>query len=64
MAEHLASRSVNAWSGSNYADELCQVLGLQAGGAVRAGLAHYDSRADIDGLVSAVAELAAGLTHR
>ena len=58
VAEHLASRGVNVWNGDNYAYELCQVLGLQPDGAVRAGLVHYNDESDVDRLLSAVAELA------
>jgi cysteine desulfurase family protein (TIGR01976 family) len=58
VAGHLAARGVNVWNGSNYAYELCQVLGLQTGGAVRAGLVHYNDDSDVDRLLSAVAELA------
>jgi cysteine desulfurase family protein (TIGR01976 family) len=59
VAEHLASRGVNVWNGDNYAYELCQVLGLQPGGAVRAGLVHYNDAMDVERLLSGVAELAA-----
>ena len=59
VAEHLASRGVNVWNGNNYAYELCQVLGLQSGGAVRAGVVHYNDDSDVERLLSAVAELAA-----
>jgi selenocysteine lyase/cysteine desulfurase len=58
VAEHLASRGVNVWNGDNYAYELCQVLGLQPDGAVRAGIVHYNDASDVDRLLSAVAELA------
>jgi len=58
VAEHLASRGVNVWNGDNYAYELCQALGLQPDGAVRAGLVHYNDESDVDRLLSAVAELA------
>ena len=57
VAEHLASRGVNVWNGDNYAYELCQALGLQPDGAVRAGLVHYNDESDVDRLLSAVAEL-------
>ena len=60
VAEHLASRGVNVWDGDNYAYELCQVLGLQSDGAVRAGIVHYNDDADVDRLLSGMAELAAG----
>ncbi len=58
VAEHLARRRVNVWDGDNYAWELAGVLGLRdAGGAVRAGLVHYNDRSDVDRLLTAVAEL-------
>jgi len=57
VAAHLAARGVNVWNGNNYAYELCEVLGLRAGGAVRAGLVHYNDEADVDRLVSGVAGL-------
>jgi cysteine desulfurase family protein (TIGR01976 family) len=58
VATHLASRKVNVWDGHNYAWELTGVLGLRdSGGAVRAGLVHYNDRSDVDRLLAAVAEL-------
>jgi cysteine desulfurase family protein (TIGR01976 family) len=60
VAAHLAERKVNVWHGHNYAWELTGVMGLRdSGGAVRAGLVHYNNRADVDRLLAAVAELAA-----
>jgi cysteine desulfurase family protein (TIGR01976 family) len=57
-AGHLAARQVNVWNGDNYAWELAGVLGLRdSGGAVRAGLVHYNDEADVDRLLAAVAEL-------
>ena len=59
VAEHLAARQVNVWNGDNYAWELAGALGLRdSGGAVRAGLVHYNDQADVDRLLAAVAELA------
>ncbi len=59
VAEHLAVRQVNVWNGDNYAWELAGVLGLRdSGGAVRAGLVHYNDEADVDRLLAAVGELA------
>jgi len=59
VAEHLAARQVNVWHGDNYAWELAGALGLRdSGGAVRAGLVHYNDQADVDRLLAAVAELA------
>ena len=59
VAEHLAARKVNVWDGDNYAWELAGALGLRdSGGAVRAGLVHYNNRSDVDRLLAAVGELA------
>jgi cysteine desulfurase family protein (TIGR01976 family) len=59
VAEHLAARQVNVWHGDNYAWELAGALGLRdSGGAVRAGLVHYNDQDDVDRLLAAVAELA------
>jgi len=59
VAGHLAARRVNVWNGDNYAWELAGALGLRdSGGAVRAGLVHYNDEADVDRLLAAVAELA------
>jgi selenocysteine lyase/cysteine desulfurase len=58
VAERLAARQVNVWSGDNYAWELAGALGLRdSGGAVRAGLVHYNDQADVDRLLAAVADL-------
>jgi cysteine desulfurase family protein (TIGR01976 family) len=59
VAGHLASQGVNVWDGDNYAYELCQVLGLQSEGAVRAGIVHYNDESDVDRLLSGVTEMAA-----
>jgi cysteine desulfurase family protein (TIGR01976 family) len=60
VAAHLAERHINVWNGHNYAWELTGVLGLRdSGGAIRAGLVHYNNREDVDRLLAAVAELAA-----
>jgi cysteine desulfurase family protein (TIGR01976 family) len=58
VAEHLARRRVNVWHGHNYAWEITGALGIRdSGGAVRAGLVHYNTAADVDRLVSALADL-------
>ncbi|MFE3598940.1 cysteine desulfurase-like protein [Streptomyces sp. NPDC059142] len=60
VAGHLARRGVNVWSGHNYAWELTSSLGLRdTGGAVRAGLVHYNDASDVGRLLAGVAELAA-----
>ena len=58
VAEYLAGRRINVWSGDNYAWELAGVLGLRDGGAVRAGLVHYNDQSDVARLLDAVADLA------
>lgn len=59
VAEHLASRRINVWSGHCYAWELTGALGIRdSGGAVRAGLVHYNDQDDVERLLTAVAELA------
>jgi cysteine desulfurase family protein (TIGR01976 family) len=58
VAEHMASRKINVWNGHNYAWELTGVLGIRDNGsAVRAGLVHYNDSAEVDRLLTAVAEL-------
>jgi cysteine desulfurase family protein (TIGR01976 family) len=58
VAEHLASRKINVWSGHSYAWELTGVLGIRdSGSAVRAGLVHYNDQSDVTRLLEAVAEL-------
>jgi cysteine desulfurase family protein (TIGR01976 family) len=59
-AARLAEAGINVWSGDNYAWELAGALGLRpTGGAVRAGLVHYNDDNDVDRLLAAVADLAA-----
>jgi cysteine desulfurase family protein (TIGR01976 family) len=58
VAERLAAGKVNVWSGDNYAWELAGAFGLRdSGGAVRAGLVHYNDEADVERLLAAVADL-------
>jgi cysteine desulfurase family protein (TIGR01976 family) len=59
VAEHLSQRGVNVWNGHNYAWELTAALGIRdSGSAVRAGLVHYNDRAEVDRLLAGVRELA------
>jgi cysteine desulfurase family protein (TIGR01976 family) len=58
VAGHLARRQVNVWHGHNYAWEITGALGIRdSGGAVRAGLVHYNTAADVDRLLGALAHL-------
>jgi len=48
-AEYLGEHGICCWSGNYYALRLMERLGLEEqGGAVRIGLAHYNTRAEID----------------
>ncbi|GAA4878749.1 cysteine desulfurase-like protein [Saccharopolyspora cebuensis] len=57
LAGELAARGLNVSSGHSYAWELVHALGLGPAGAVRASLAHYSLRQDVDRLLAALAEL-------
>jgi cysteine desulfurase family protein (TIGR01976 family) len=59
VAEGLAAREIAVWQGNYYALELSRHLGLEPEGAVRAGAVAYTDAADVERLVSAVAELSA-----
>ena len=59
VADRLAARKINVWNGDNYAWELAGAFGLRdSGGGVRAGIVHYNDEAEVDRLLTAVAELA------
>ena len=70
VAAALAGREIAVWDGNYYAWELERLLGLDAagsgrgGGAVRAGFVHYNDEDDVERLVGAVAEVAAGAGPR
>jgi len=58
VAEFLGKRHIYLWNGNYYALAVMERLGLQAsGGAVRIGLAHYNTHDEIDRLIDALAEL-------
>ncbi|MFZ0342172.1 MAG: cysteine desulfurase-like protein [Gaiellaceae bacterium] len=57
VAERLAAREIAVWDGDYYAFEVMTRLGLQPDGAVRAGFVHYNTFAEIDRLLEALAEL-------
>jgi selenocysteine lyase/cysteine desulfurase len=56
----LAERRINAPASSFYAIEASEWIGLGSAGAVRVGLAPYSNDEDVDRLIAAVAEIAAG----
>ena len=53
----LAERGVNAPAGTFYAYECAKTLGIEDQGAVRAGIAPYTSKSDVDRLLEAVAAI-------
>jgi cysteine desulfurase family protein (TIGR01976 family) len=54
----LAERGIFVWDGNYYALELMQRLGLEdSGGAVRVGAVHYNTPAEVDLFLEAVAAL-------
>lgn len=57
VAQALADRGINAPASNFYAIETCDALGLGAAGAVRAGLAPYSTREDVDRLLTALADI-------
>jgi len=60
-AQALAHRGISVWHGDNYAYELMHRFGLrESGGAVRASIVLYNDHHDVDRLLDAVAEVAAG----
>jgi selenocysteine lyase/cysteine desulfurase len=60
VAGRLAEQDIAVWAGDNYAFELMHRLGLaETGGAVRASIVLYNTAAEIDRLVDAVAALRA-----
>jgi selenocysteine lyase/cysteine desulfurase len=57
VAERLAERQISVWDGDYYAAEGMSRLGLQPDGAVRAGFVHYNTFAEVDRLLEALADL-------
>jgi cysteine desulfurase family protein (TIGR01976 family) len=61
IAVALAGRGIAVWDGDNYAHELMSRYGLKdSGGAIRASIVLYNSRDDVDRLLTALAEIAEG----
>ena len=54
LAEHLGNRGIFVWAGNFYAQPLTEALGLEPGGLVRIGLLHYNTREEIQRLLSAL----------
>jgi cysteine desulfurase family protein (TIGR01976 family) len=58
VAELLGEQEMYVWDGNYYALEPMRALGLEDGGAVRAGFLHYTTEDEVDRLLEALAELA------
>jgi selenocysteine lyase/cysteine desulfurase len=59
VAVELAARDLAVWHGDYYAVEVMRRLGLDVTGAVRAGIVHYNTAAEVDRLLAALGELCA-----
>ena len=59
VAEYLGAAGVAVWHGNYYAVEIMNRLSLPEG-AVRVGVVHYNTESEVDGVLSALADLAAG----
>ena len=55
VAVFLGERDVAVWYGNYYAVEVMKRLGLEDGGAVRAGIVHYNTAEEVDRLLAALA---------
>ena len=60
VAEFLGNQGICVWDGNYYAIELMERLGIHdSGGAVRLGLAHYNTSQEIDRCIAALSSMAA-----
>lgn len=59
VADECCRRGFAVWSGEFASFELMRRLGLSGSGAVRVGIAHYNTAAEVDALAEIVAEVAA-----
>jgi selenocysteine lyase/cysteine desulfurase len=59
-AERLGRAGIYTWDGDFYATGLIERLGrAEAGGLLRLGLVHYNTAAEVDRTIEAVARIAA-----
>ena len=58
VAQALADENIFVWSGSFYAKEVVDRLGLAETGLVRVGPCHYNTLAEIDTVVAAIRRIA------
>ncbi len=54
IATGLGDRGIAVWHGDYYAVEMMKRLGLEDGGAVRAGIVHYNTEGEVDRLLEAL----------
>jgi cysteine desulfurase family protein (TIGR01976 family) len=54
IAETLGAQGIAVWHGDYYAVEVMRLLGLGENGAVRAGIVHYNTEAEVDRLLEAL----------
>jgi selenocysteine lyase/cysteine desulfurase len=57
VAERLGEQRIAVWHGDYYAVEVMRRLGLEDGGAVRAGIVHYNTAEEVDRLLAALERL-------
>jgi cysteine desulfurase family protein (TIGR01976 family) len=57
VAERLGELRIALWHGDYYAVEVMRRLGLEDGGAVRAGIVHYNTAEEVDRLLAALARV-------
>jgi cysteine desulfurase family protein (TIGR01976 family) len=58
IANELGARNIFVWYGDNYAVEVARHIGIhETGGAVRVGPVHYNSEAEIDVALNALAQI-------
>ncbi|MDQ3821911.1 MAG: cysteine desulfurase-like protein [Actinomycetota bacterium] len=60
VAVALGERGIAVWHGDYYAVEVMRRLGLEDGGAVRAGIVHYNTAEEVDRLLEALHDVEAG----
>lgn len=60
LAEYLGNQGIFTWCGNYYALQLTETLGLEPEGMLRVGLVHYNTRDEVDRLLSALGEAIRG----
>ena len=63
-ATRLGDAGFAVWQGNYYAVEVMKRLGLEPEGAVRAGIVHYNTADEVDGLLAAISALSRAPAQR